>query len=759
MIHEKKIIKLLLIIALFTITECSSISNKKIFISPDGNDQWDGSKNKPYRTLLRAKEAVRNELDLNNVATIEVILYDGIYYLDKTLVFTSEDSPSGNGKVIWRGFNEKKAVLTGAIQLSNWEKNTETIYEIPDLLKDRIYCSELPVTGGKTIQPKVLYSEKNDLRRARGKGFIPDVDPSRDVESEKGIKAKAGQYDTIFFPEGSIRNWSNLEDAELLIRPNFGWVMNILPLAEVNELKRFARTTISATYPMKPLMFQKAFSYGKESCWIENVFEALKETGDWVLDSKRGKIYLVTDGAPPDYPVFAPVLEEFVRLEGNDQREILVRNLVFKDLVFQYANRDTWEKEDIGLQHDWELYNKSNSVFRMVGAENCIIDGCDFMKCGNTALRLDLYCQYNRIINNEISYMGGTGILLCGYGPGYQNVNKNNEVINNHIHHCGQQYWMCASIFIWQSGENHIANNLIHDMPYTGIVLSGVRPPFFLTNNSYRELSGTINRQATIEAMEKIMKMAGNDLLKIPNYQAMNILDDFIHTDTNLIENNEIHHVMQVMADGDAIYLSATGRGNVIKGNYIHDIITYGSIGHLIRNDGPQYWTEVRENIILNSSGGITLKDGVYAVNNYIINIAFPTDAYSMPRREYCPFQVRSDDTIYHYKLVRNVVYFEKTSVQVLYNQESRFDGYTWENLEMSDSNLVWSASDPESAEQKILESKEKHGLDENSLAANPGFKDPSNGDFTIGKESPLHQLGIKPLYIRDAGLLPERIK
>jgi len=82
-----------------------------------------------------------------------------------------------------------------------------------------------------------------------------------------------------------------------------------------------------------------------------------------------------------------------------------VRNLVFKDLVFQYANRDTWEKEDIGLQHDWELYNKSNAVFRMVGVENCMIDGCRFTKCGNTAVRLDLYCQNNRIINNEISNM------------------------------------------------------------------------------------------------------------------------------------------------------------------------------------------------------------------------------------------------------------------------------------------------------------------------------------------------------------------
>lgn len=757
MITEKKIMKLLLILVLFTITGFKSIDNKKIFISPDGNDQWEGSKNKPYRTLLRAKEAVRNELAIRKTVTIEVILNDGIYYLDKTLVFTSEDSPSGNGKVIWRALNEKKAVLTGAIQLTDWKKNTEPISEIPDPLKGRIFCSEIPIAQGKAIRPKVLYSEKNNFRRARGIGFIPNSDSNRDVESEMGIRV--GQNDTIFFKERAIRNYSNLEDTELIIRPTFGWVMNILPLVEVDEIKHFARTNIPATYPMKPLMFQEAFSYGKESCWVENIFEALKETGDWVLDSKRGKIYIVTNGASPDYPVFAPVLEEFIRIEGNDKEGILARNLIFKNLVFQYANRDTWGKEDIGLQHDWELYNKSNAVFRIVGAENCIVDGCDFSKCGNTALRLDLYCQHIRIINNEISFMGGTGILLCGYGPGYQNVNKYNEVINNHIHHCGLQYWMSTSIFIWQSGENDITHNLIHDMPYNGMVLSGIRPPFFLKNNSIRELSGTVNRQTTSEAAAKIMTIAGNDILKIPNYKAMDILDEFIHTDNNLVENNEIHDVMQVMADGDAIYMSATGRGNRIIGNYMHDIVSYGSLGHMIRNDGAQYWTEVRDNIILNSSGGITLQDGVNVANNYIINVVFPQDAYPMPRREFCPFQLNSDDTICHYKISKNVVYFEKTPVQVLYNWTLADEGFVWKNFEMADSNIVWSASDSKTAVQKIQQSRERRGFDKHSLVADPGFKDPSHGDFTINKESPLYQLGIKPLNIRDAGLMKQRVR
>jgi len=85
-----------------------------------------------------------------------------------------------------------------------------------------------------------------------------------------------------------------------------------------------------------------------------------------------------------------------------------------------------------------------------------------------TALRLDLWCRENRVEGNHIDRMGGTGILLCGYGPGTRDVNKQNTVANNHIHHCGQIYWHAAGIFVWQSGRNRIANNLVHHLPYTG---------------------------------------------------------------------------------------------------------------------------------------------------------------------------------------------------------------------------------------------------------------------------------------------------
>ncbi len=46
-----------------------------------------------------------------------------------------------------------------------------------------------------------------------------------------------------------------------------------------------------------------------------------------------------------------------------------------------------------------------------------------------------------------------------------------------------------------------------------------------------------------------------------------------IFTRTTTIEYNEIHHVMEMMGDGNGIYIRGAGAGNVIRRNYIHHLV------------------------------------------------------------------------------------------------------------------------------------------------------------------------------------------
>jgi len=191
----------------------------------------------------------------------------------------------------------------------------------------------------------------------------------------------------------------------------------------------------------------------------------------------------------------APVLSELIRVEGQidieAEQDIPVRNLQFHGLTFMHGERYQVHENDAGLQHDWDMFDKGNALVRFRGTEACAIRSCRFLHSGSGAIRVDLHGQKNELSSNVIEYMGGGGILLCGYGPGTKDVNKHNLVINNHIHHVGRIYSHAPPIMIWQSGNNRIANNLIHNTPYTGIIVSGFMEHFFARAPN-RELTRTV---------------------------------------------------------------------------------------------------------------------------------------------------------------------------------------------------------------------------------------------------------------------------
>ncbi len=172
----------------------------------------------------------------------------------------------------------------------------------------------------------------------------------------------------------------------------------------------------------------------------------------------------------------------------------------------------------------------------------------------------------------------------------------------------------------------------------------------------------------------------------------------------------------------------------------------------MIRNDGSQYWTLMENNIIMNSSGGITLKDGCVARNNYIIDITYPPDAPKHVNRVYTPFKCAIGDTLAPISLSRNLVCFQNTPIDNFYQaKDTDFDkvrGF----IEIADDNLYWSFADPKGTDE-LLKASREWGLDMRSVVADPGFKDASAGDFSISGESPLDDLGIKRLDKGKMGL------
>ena len=684
--------------------------NADFYVSVDGSDSWSGTlaapdaqkSDGPFATLPRARDAVRL-LKKKKSDDIVVLIRGGTYQLDKTVVFGVEDSGDGEATITYAAYPGETPVFSSGQEITGWQKVTDEIPGLPAAAVGKIKVADV---SGKFL---TLYDEEGMLPRAQSERFVPK-----------------GNATELNFPKGRLKNWPNITDVEIVVRPTRKWTMNVLPLVSVDEKTGVARTAIPATYGMN-----------KIGCWVENVLEELDKPGEWVLNTKEGKVYLWPRS---DSPVMAPQLIEFIRVEGDldgeGPKDNPVRNVTLRGLTFKHGERYTLAKNDAGTQHDWDMFDKANTLVRLRGAENCVVEQCHFLDSGSGAIRVDLHGQQNKISDNHIEQLGGGGILLCGYGPGTKDVNKNNIVTNNNIHHIGKIYWQSPGIFLCQSGDNRIANNLIHHTNYSGMIVSGIVTRFFVKQNK-RESSRAIR---------------WHEVGEMRNNPELDDVRPFLHTRNNLIENNEIHNVMQILGDGNGIYVRGAGAGNVIRGNYIHHLVSSINGQSGMRTDGGQMDTLFTGNLLYKcKSQGMTLKLNNRFENNIIADVIAPRGIYLKIVEG--PMSGASNKQNIYYSTSSDCTFISEPGAGKGLVGEDRRGRVPARMKDIdSDRNIYFCKSAP-SLGEKTLKKLQADGVDASSLSTDPMFVDPENGDFSFQPGSPALELGIVPIDVSKIGL------
>ncbi|MCF7848614.1 MAG: right-handed parallel beta-helix repeat-containing protein, partial [Kiritimatiellales bacterium] len=538
-------------------------------------------------------------------------------------------------------------------------------------------------------------------------------------------------YQTMQFPIGAIKQYANLPDVELRIVPSRYWTMNLLPIASIDKTNCTLTTTAPGTYPLG-----RNGMMDRDNAWIENALEVLDEPGEWVLDSARGRLYLWPRDGEPGNDIVVPALTELIRVEGDidydGPEDQPVTGLVFQGLTFRHGDRYRWHgRTGWGLQHDWECFDKPTALLRFRGAERCSVEDCEFTDSGHSAIRLDLHCQKIRITGNHIHGIGGVGILLAGYGPGTKNVNRNNDVSNNYIHHIGREYWGSAGIFAWQSGENRIAHNHIHHIPYTAIAATG---RIVKAQPGPAECSRTIRWNETPETYLKW------DWAR---------REPYLHARKNRIEYNEIHNTMERLGDGNCIYVSGAGGGNEVRRNFCHDC-TGDYMNAVIRCDDDQNDTLIEGNICCRTGGfgeGIISKGDNDIINNIIADLR-PTGRH----RGYIvfPYGAITGTTI-----ARNIIYSGNPGQIICHHSQPTHRGEPPRFGDVKAENNLYFSTAETAWGKEHLNAQRKLGNERQSAIGDPLFADIGQDDFAFRPDSPAPAMGIKQLDSGRAGLEP----
>ncbi len=749
-----KLCVLAVVAIVFLLGSCSKESNT-LYISPTGNDENSGTVNNPFLSMERAKEAI-SQLIADGVENKEIQVYfrGGTYFFDKSVVFSSDEFGSGNNTIVFSAFQDEKPVFSGGMLLTDWYKAEDKIPNLPEKAKGKVWIADIPsvITHPSA---RFLGTDLESLVNAVSQKLTTAEDEKTEIPGDDSMGANYDdpeKYSSFIFPEKSFRKWSNINDIEVIVRPHYGWVANILPLKSLDFEKNIAHTSIPATYYITRL--SGSGDNANPNLQVLNAIDFLDEPGEWVINSYERKIYYWPKENEPG-KIYYPLTKELIRLEGDEEHNKIIKNIVFKGITFAYGDRDTMGEDDIGLQHDWAFFNKSDALVRFVNTEDCVIDNCTFTISGGGGVRFDLHSKGNKIHNSKLNQLGGIPVVMAGYGPGRQDVNQNNEVFNNEIHDCGQSYFHAPAIYLWQTGGNRIAHNLIYNTPYSGIVVSGPRPQFFNKKwmGNRREISGTIfPKGIDIAGVENWVKPSGH----ITDWDKM---FPYLFCNDNIIENNEIHDVMQVLDDGNAIYFSGTGYNNSIRNNYIHNTISPHR-QTAIRADDYARDITISDNIIYKfGRAGITTKYDCYIINNYIIDYV-PTE--KVDGEKFSPFSFLRIAAWGPLKggIIKNNICYQSAGESIPFlsigyytNLLATLDEFPKLSDYDIDQNIYYARGVPHSNREQ-LESYRSQGVDKASIVADPLFEGLEAEGFKLKSNSPAFKLGIKQIDFENMGVL-----
>ncbi|MFW6132830.1 MAG: hypothetical protein ACOC8F_02960 [Planctomycetota bacterium] len=665
-----------------------------------GGEAGDGSRARPM-TVEQAQSRVRRVRTERPDCAIEVRLLGDTYRPQAPLVFNPADSGAPARPVRWRNAPGESPVLSAAVPVEGWRKLDHAIEGLPEAAADLVWYADVGAAAFRT-----LYDRAGMLPRAAVGPLM--TDPQRDDAATRTL---------LCAKPGDLHDWAGLDDVELFIMPKHVWQAQYLPVASVDAERGELRTAASGTYELVSAPHGNAVT---PRYWIENVPSGLSEPGRWMLDSRNGIVYLWPreSGEPTD--VLAPRLTELVRFD-TDENGRACHHIELRGLTFTHGDRIPWPAPRRAVQHDWQLYDWPDAMVRLRGARDVRLRHCRFTEAGATGLRMDGLAVGNAAERCDFSALGGNAVAIVGDEPGRAERAHHNAVLSCDIRDVGRLWWQASGILVAQSASNRIADNHIRELPYGGITLVSGR------EGAFKDVGAVIDDGPNGRVVDD--ESFGDSPREFPFTVGQ------LACRHNVVEFNDIHDVMQRMGDGNGIYISGTGWGNVICGNYVHDIPSPG-VHSAVRTDDMQWYTRIERNVLVRVAGaGLTLKHVNDMTDNVVVDCL--SAAAILSRRT----------ASWGANVKRNIVILNEAPPEPPQPPAPFYGGGGFGGRldePNFDDNVLWCPADPDLA-IRCIEAMRAMGRERHSIAADPKFRDPQHDDYRLADGSPAWDLGVRP--------------
>jgi len=712
-----------ILVFLFVITTVQAIAtdSRMLYVSVNGDDFNPGTKTKPFATISKAKDAVR-ELKESTNKPIEIFVREGSYYLDSPVVFGPEDSGSKDAPIIYQAAEGERVTLSGGKKLScSWKPYKDGIMmcELPEAKLDKLDFTQLFVNGKRqhlARYPNYNNSEPGHTgyilpQRAIPQSIInPDIDDNQDMtqndEPPRGI---------IYNPETfTRRKWSKPEEAIIHIYQAPHWGNLQWTIKDVDYEKNYiwfgiGGHQIGAKWASVPINVNSSSQF-----YIENVFEELDAPGEWYLDKDKGILYYI----PPvgldlkSALIEAPLLERSIQFIGCQYKP--VRFITLDGFRITHTASTFMEQYWIPSGSDWSIH-RGGTVF-MEGARDCTIKHCFFDAVGGNAVFMNNYNRNNVVSGCKFTEAGDSAICFVGTLEFTNGTHKafpyECKAINNLIHDCGIFGKQVAGVYISRAKRITASHNLIYNMPRAGICIG----------------DGTW----------------GGHLLEF-NHVYNCIRETWDHGPFNSW-GREGYWCLTHAHNNDFTYPHPAGRVKVwameptiIRNNYFHGNVGYdgGYRQGIDMDDGTSNY-HVYNNVCKDMA--ISIREGDYRTveNNIIIKPVVPFGVHVG--------HYDNHDIIRHNIIVTDssVYYMNDTQHEHPILEEINYNVFYHPTPGWGERTVITRRPRGEMTEKYTLEQWQQMGYDKDSIEADPMFVDIEGEDYRLKPESPALKLGFK---------------
>lgn len=537
-------------------TLANATSLTSYYVAPDGDDNNPGTLDKPFKTIQKARDAVRT-VNASMTSDIVVYLRGGTYQLDNAIDFNESDSGSNNYNVKYVAYNGEKPVISGGVPVTGWT--------IADAQKG-IYSADVP--AGSNFRQFYVNGKRATVARTPNVGSYNTVTGYDDTN--KKLLVKNSDFNA---------NWSGFTSSVQMVHLN-EWVESYLGVGNVEANSSDSTTTwiipkgdsqiefFARFYPERRANMQKYY-------W-QNSYDFLDAEGEWFLNTTQNKVYYKLRAGEDISTLNAeiPKVNTLINLQGTSTVS-RVHNIEFDGITFAYTN---WTEPNAGYVdgqagqpktgRDYGFVKRPGSpAVYLKNAQKVNITKCNFTLCGSTGLDIFTGVSDTNVKGNTFTDIAGNGIIvskLSDYPDRFDvlwNPKDPNEpaqniyVENNYFERCAQDYYGSCGITVGYAKNSFFRHNEICDMPYSGISIGWgwYDGDSAMTNNS--------------------------------------------------VDYNHIYNVCRMLADGGGIYTLSRDPNSTINGNYVHD---------LFRNTNTGTTYPIRGVYLDAGTNGYTIKNNVF---------------------------------------------------------------------------------------------------------------------------------------------------